>query len=174
MNWVIRKMKPNRAKNATVTAPLAALNRRLVNSRTSISGSVCRRSHQAKATAAARATPNPVSVRADVHPRSGASMIVYTSAPSITTDSSSPPRSSRDWVSRVEGGTRNAAPMAATIAMGARARNRLPHQNVSNSTPPRIGPMATPSPVTAPQTPIAAARCLGSRKVSVMIARVVG
>jgi len=34
--------------------------------------------------------------------------------------------------------------------------------------------MATPKPVTAPHAPIAAARCLGSRKVSVMIASVVG
>ncbi len=37
-----------------------------------------------------------------------------------------------------------------------------------------IGPIATPSPVTAPQTPMAAARFFGSRNVSVMIASVVG
>src|SRR6266496_1133423 len=36
--WVIRKMKPNRVKNDTVTAPLAALNRMLRNSRTSSIG----------------------------------------------------------------------------------------------------------------------------------------
>ena len=35
---MIRKMKPNSVKNATVTAPLAALNRMLRNSRTSSIG----------------------------------------------------------------------------------------------------------------------------------------
>ena len=53
-------------------------------------------------------------------------------------------------------------------------RKRLPHQYDSSRAPPMIGPSATPRPVTAPQTPMAAARCLGSRKVSVMMARVVG
>ncbi len=76
MNWVIRKMNPNNAKNATVTAPLAALNRRLVNRVTSISGSDCRRSHQAKLTAATSVTAKPASVGALAQPRSGASMIV--------------------------------------------------------------------------------------------------
>ncbi len=66
------------------------------------------------------------------------------------------------------------AATAAISAMGTRAKNRLPHQNTSNSAPPRIGPIATPSPVTAPHRPMAAARCLGSRKVSVMMANVVG
>ena len=37
-----------------------------------------------------------------------------------------------------------------------------------------MGPIATPRPVTAPHTPMAAARCRGSRNVSVMIASVVG
>ena len=34
--------------------------------------------------------------------------------------------------------------------------------------------MATPRPLTAPHAPIAAARCFRSRKVSVMMASVVG
>ena len=66
------------------------------------------------------------------------------------------------------------AATAATRAMGTSARNRLPHQKTSNSAPPRIGPIATPRPVTAPHSPMATARCFGSRKVSVMIASVVG
>ena len=76
MNWVIRKMNPNRAKKATVTAPLAALNLRLANRVMSMSGSACRRSHTAKPIPAARAVPKPVRVAAEVQPRSGASMIV--------------------------------------------------------------------------------------------------
>ena len=47
-NRVMRKMNPNSAKNATVTAPLAALNRRLANSETSMSGSVRRSSTMTK------------------------------------------------------------------------------------------------------------------------------
>ncbi len=76
MNWMIRKMNPKSAKNATVTAPLAALNRRLVNRVTSMSGSACRRSHTMKPMKAPRARAKPASVSGEDHPRSGASMIV--------------------------------------------------------------------------------------------------
>ena len=174
MNCVIRKMKPNSAKNATVTAPLAALNRRLVNSVTSISGSLTRRSHSVKQTPAASAIAKPARVRAEDHPHSGASMMVKTNAPSMTTDRIRPPRSSRDCRSGTDAGITSGAAAAAARAIGTRARNRLPHQNTSSSAPPRMGPMATPSPVTAPHSPMAIARCFGSRKVSVMMASVVG
>ena len=55
MNWkyiVIRKMKPSSVKNATVTAPLAAENRRFANRLTSSIGSATRRSHATNATSA--------------------------------------------------------------------------------------------------------------------------
>jgi len=61
--WVIRKMKPNRVKNATVTAPLAALKRMLRNSRTSSIGLGARRSQPMNEASRAAATTNPTMLR---------------------------------------------------------------------------------------------------------------
>jgi hypothetical protein len=66
--WVIRKMKPSRVKNATVTAPLAALNRRLRNSRTSSIGCRERCSPMMNAASNAAETANPATLRALPHP----------------------------------------------------------------------------------------------------------
>ena len=79
MNWkycVTRKMNPNSAKNATVTAPLAAENAGVRNSDTSIIGCRRRRSIATKlATRIATAT-KPGIVSGSLQPRRGASMIV--------------------------------------------------------------------------------------------------
>ena len=49
-----------------------------------------------------------------------------------------------------------------------------PHQNLESSSPPAMGPMAIPSPMVPPQTPMARPRSAGSRKMSLMIASDVG
>ena len=67
MNWkycVIRKMNPNRVKNATVTEPLAALKRMLRNSRTSSIGFAARCSQPMNAASRAADTTNPATLRA--------------------------------------------------------------------------------------------------------------
>ena len=61
-------MKPNSVKNATVTAPLAALNRMLRNSRTSSIGWATRRSQPMNAASSTAETANPSRLRTLVHP----------------------------------------------------------------------------------------------------------
>jgi hypothetical protein len=73
---VTRKTNPNKAKNALVTAPLAAVNRRLVNSLTSSIGWAVRTSCSTKTPRTTAAAMNPTIVRVDAQPRSGASMMV--------------------------------------------------------------------------------------------------
>jgi hypothetical protein len=69
-------MKPISEKKVIATAPLAALKRALRNSLTSSIGAALRRSKTTKATKSTSATANPPSVRAEVQPSFGASMIV--------------------------------------------------------------------------------------------------
>jgi hypothetical protein len=59
-----------------VTAPLAALKRRLRNSRTSSIGARARRSHTTNAPSSPSATTNPPTLRALTQPWFGASIIV--------------------------------------------------------------------------------------------------
>lgn len=73
---MIRKMKPNSAKNAKVTAPLAAVKRRLRNRRTSSIGCAVRCSVRTRAARATTATAAPASVRVLPQPALGASMMV--------------------------------------------------------------------------------------------------
>ena len=61
-------MKPNNVKNDTVTAPLAALNRMLRNSRTSSIGCAARRSRTMNPASRTAAPANPARVRPAVHP----------------------------------------------------------------------------------------------------------
>ena len=68
MYWVIRKMNPNRAKNDTVTAPLAALNRMLRNSRTSSIGCAASRSRMMNAVSRTAEAAKPARLRAVAHP----------------------------------------------------------------------------------------------------------
>ncbi len=76
MYWVIRKMKPKRAKNVTVTAPLAAENAGTLKRETSIIGFSERRSIITNTTLSAAVIANPPRLRTDPHPYCGASMIV--------------------------------------------------------------------------------------------------
>jgi hypothetical protein len=69
-------MNPIREKNVIVTAPLAALNRRLRNRARSSIGMGTRRSQTTKATNRTPAAAKPAMLRPAVQPRFGASMIV--------------------------------------------------------------------------------------------------
>jgi len=74
--WVIKKMKPNRVKKATVTEPLAAVKRRLRNRLTSSIGSRTRSSHAMNAHNSRANNTKPATLCVLPQPRSGASMIV--------------------------------------------------------------------------------------------------
>ena len=74
--WVIRKMKPDSAKNETVTEPLAAVKRGLRNRLRSSIGCSVRRSRAMNAASSTAVSAKPASVRALPQPWSGASMIV--------------------------------------------------------------------------------------------------
>jgi hypothetical protein len=79
MNWkycVTRKMKPNKAKKATVTEALAAEKAGVRNSVTSIIGRARRLSTATKPVTSAAAMANPARLAALLQPRPGASMIV--------------------------------------------------------------------------------------------------
>jgi hypothetical protein len=65
----------------------------------------------------------------------------------------------------------SSAPSAAT---GTSAKKTLDHENCSSSQPPTIGPTAMPTPVVAPQSPIARARSLRSVKTFVRSDSVAG
>jgi hypothetical protein len=61
-------MNPNRVKNDTVTAPLAALNRMLRNRSTSSIGCAARRSHVMNAASKAAEAAKPATLRPAAHP----------------------------------------------------------------------------------------------------------
>jgi len=61
-------MKPNKVKNDTVTAPLAALNRMLRNSRTSSIGCAARRSHMMNEASRTADAAKPATLRPAAHP----------------------------------------------------------------------------------------------------------
>ena len=73
---VIRKMKPDSAKNVTVTAPLAALNRRSAKSLTSSIGCSAARSTMTNTATSTAAAVKPSSVKVLSQPCSGASITV--------------------------------------------------------------------------------------------------
>ena len=116
--WVIMKMNPNRPKNASAIAPLAAANRGLRNSRTSSIGSGRRACHQAKTASTTSAPPIPPTVAADPQPCDGASMIDQVSSAIPTIDSSAPNGSNRPACGSLDSGSSSRPPMSATTATG--------------------------------------------------------
>src|SRR5215469_15003710 len=93
--WVTRKTKPDNAKNAIVTDPLAAVKRGLRNKPTSIIGAGARCSQPTSAASRAAAPAKPATVRADPQPCAGASITVKTSSAIPAVDSARPSRSAR-------------------------------------------------------------------------------
>src|SRR5215472_1558098 len=114
-------MNPKKVKNDTVTAPLAALNRMLRNSRTSSIGCAVRRSHVMNAASRTAETAKPATLRAAVHPYVGASMMVNTSSAMVADDSTRPGMSTGAASGSFDAGTASATAAAATAATGAMA-----------------------------------------------------
>src|ERR1700722_4107549 len=161
MDWkycVIRKMKPNRVKNETVTDPLAAVNRRFRNRRISSIGCAARRSRQAKSAPRTAVPAKPAALRADPQPYAGASMMVKTSKPAAAVDNSRPLTSSRSPRAGFEAGTAAAASRMPAAATGPIATKMLDQLKCSSSQPPSVGPGAIATPPFAPHSPIARAR----------------
>ena len=73
---MIKKIKPNKPKNATAIEKLAALKRMLRNKVTSSIGSPTRRSQSAKTASKATPAPSPARVTGAGQPRAGASIVV--------------------------------------------------------------------------------------------------
>src|SRR5215813_2914777 len=114
-------MNPNRVKNDTVTAPLAALNRMLRNRLTSSIGRAARLSQTMNAASRTAALMNPPRVRAAVHPLVGASIIVNTSSAMVTDDRTRPGMSTVAASGFFDAGTTSATAVAAAAATGAMA-----------------------------------------------------
>jgi hypothetical protein len=127
------------------------------------------RSHRTKAV---MMTAEPVSaamIKGDVHERPGASMIPHSKSPRPMIDRSEPTGSARLADGFLEFGTTSAAATRPTTAMGTLIRKTDPHQKWTSRKPPRIGPIATPSPAVPDHMPMARAR---SRSVSKTLVRI--
>ena len=100
------KMKPNRPKNASAIAPLAAEKRGLRNSRTSSIGSGRRDCHQAKTLKITSDPKMPPTVTAEPQPCCGASMIDQVSSEIPAMDRSAPSGSNRPALGSRDSGSR--------------------------------------------------------------------
>ena len=95
-------------------------------------------------------------------PSSGISMIVTTRRIRPKADKAAPGRSRRGRDGSFDSGTRITAAMKPTVTSTGLTQKIACHENCSSSTPPTMGPRATPSPATAAQMPIACARSVRS------------
>ena len=118
-------------------------------------------------------TPGTIT-RTEPHPCTGASMIDHSTSPMPTMDRIAPTTSGRGVAGFFESGTHTTAHSAPAMAMGTLMRNTDPHQKWASRSPPTIGPRAKPTPLVPAQNPMARWRSWGSRKTSVMMARVEG
>ena len=73
--WLTKNSEPNRAKNTSVMAPDAALNRALANRRTSRRGCDERRSHNTNATSRTTAETSEATITGSPQPVAGPSMM---------------------------------------------------------------------------------------------------
>ena len=174
MYCVTRNSEPNSAKNVSVTAALAAENRGLRKKPRFSIGCAWRDSHRMNAPSVEAAMTKAVSVRADIQPASGASMIAHSRAVRPAIDSTAPPRSSFGASWSRELGTTKTQPMMARMRTGRLTRKIEPHSKCSSNQPPVTGPSATPSPEQPAQIAIALARSLASRNTLVRIESVAG
>ena len=171
---MIRKMNPNRAKNAVVTDRLAAVNRAFLNRRTSSIGWARRRSTNANTMRIAMPPINPARIHGEVQPHVGASMIAQMTKPTPAAESTSPRKSMGPMFGSRDSGSKNAPSTIAMMATGMLTMKMDPQEKCSRSRPPVMGPIATATPTIAVQMPMAAARSLGSVNTLTRIARVAG
>ncbi len=121
------KMKPNMPKNCTKIDRLPAVSARCRKTRGSSRGAGRRRSHHTKPARTATPAARPASVRADVHPWSGASMMEYTSAIMPITASAAPPMSRRSAPGSADSGTKRTVPAMAAAARTTFSPNTAGH-----------------------------------------------
>ena len=101
-------------------------------------------------------------------------MIAHSHNPRPVMDNSAPSGSGRLDSPLQELGTSQSVAMRPAMAMGTLIRKTDPHQKWSSRKPPRMGPIATPSPVVPDQMPMARARSRSVVKTLVRIDRVDG
>src|SRR5581483_2843169 len=153
---------PNSAKNATVIAPLAALNRGFWKKCMFSIGLGLLSSQIMKATSTIAPMKKPVRISGAVQPCDGASMIAHRNAVNPTIDSSAPSGSSLGAAGSRDSGTRTQPATSPMITIGTFTRNTEPHQKCASRKPPVIGPRPMPSADTPAQIPMAFARSRGS------------
>ena len=106
------------AKNATVIAPLAPLNRGLFQKRVSSIGCSTRRSHQKKTVRRKPPAKKKARMLGAVHPDVGASITAYSSALSPAMDSAAPTRSRGGALGSFEFGMRKIPASRPTVTIG--------------------------------------------------------
>ena len=173
MNWVSRNSEPIMAKNVSIRAPLAALNRGLRKKLMSSIGVDVWRSHTTNAASSTAAAAKAPSTCGSVQPWAP-SMIAHTRATRPTIDSTAPSRSTGGAAGSREVGTNSWPSTRATTTTGTLTRKTEPHQKCSSSQPPVTGPMATAMPAVADQMAMAWARSFRSVKTLVRIDSVAG
>ena len=107
----------------------------------------------------------------EVHPLVGASMIAQSRSPSPKIDRIAPTGSGWSASGFFDVGTTTTAPTNAITTIGTLTKKMEPHQKLESNSPPAIGPMAMPSPMVPPHTPMARALSFGSRNTSLTIDR---
>src|ERR1035437_6705535 len=93
-------------------------------------------------------------------------MIAHSSNPSPTIESNAPAGSGLPAAGFLDSGTSRHAASATMISNGTLTKNTEPHHNLDNSRPPASGPIAIPTPIVPPHTPIAPAPSRGFGKTS--------
>ena len=161
----MRNKNPLKAANDSAASTVADENAKLRKRRKSSSGSAWRDSHTTSVTAQARAVPKPAMIVHDDQPSRRPSMTAEVRASSPTMIRAWATRSSRRGRSARDSGTKRAVSQKATTAIGRLIQKIDRQPRLSTSAPPSIGPAAIDTPKTAPQTPMARARSLGSVKV---------
>src|SRR6185437_4387602 len=126
--WVIKKMNPNRLKNATEMESAPPVKRRIWKTRTSRSGpSVCS-SATANVVRSTAAAAKHASVPVAVQPHCGPSMMASTSADTPAVESTTPRTSKRRWRTRGSRGIRSCPASRVTATMGRFTRKIEPYQ----------------------------------------------
>ena len=160
---------PYSPKFTVATAGMAAANARSRKKPRWSIGWAQKRSQPTKAATTASPPAPTASTEADAHPRDGPSMIAHSTSPMPAIDKTAPTRSGADAPGSRESGTSSAAAISPATAIGTLTRNTDPHQKCASSSPPMIGPSATPTPVVAAHRLIARCRSPGARYMSLMI-----
>ena len=170
----MRKMNPNRQKNATEIDTAPPVKRGILKTRTSSSGPSVRSSKKVNAVNRTAAPAKHASVPAEAQPHCGPSMMAKTSNKMPTVDTTTPRMSKGCWRTRGSRGIKSPPATSVTATIGTFTRKIDPYQKCSSSAPPTIGPKATAMPDVAPQIPSAFCRSDGSGKTLVRMARLAG